>query len=882
MHGDFESDNIVFKEDDYLDYSTNFPLIESFIRGIFASKVVLFVGFSFNDNNLKYIIERVRNILKNNFQPIYFFSPEEEISPIKSEYLQNRGLSIINYHKRIKYYLINNVSQNLSRLEYYKGENLSNFLSFINTYKKLPLKYKDLHIVEKIKKSLERFSELPSIPPNNLVQLYPFSFKKQATYTQGHHLSTLNESILQLFHFLEVKEGKIHIKDKRIKKYETDLKTIFIKLNKSGILCIKQQNNNSKENHNNIRIYGNDTMCECYRCLYENFNLKKLLSKINGETAHLLQKRHNLPDELINAYGLLKVGRYLEVYFLLNKMASQSWHNDKYITYFICKYNLHQLYGSIDSLFSPDQINNELKQQILQDIENIDLDSIIQKLPLDKEVKRVLINIKNQTLKKRLEQNINDYLLQIKDTYSLYQNGGKRMGKQDILYLQQTIITLSKFYRLNCLFDTNFSGFKNLILKVWEGLLVSYQTNENYEWKLKEFYPYFLEIAILYAPPQDLLKLFQSYNPHLLKISEANTHKFIDKSITFLQSNYEEYTFLGYTLKANTLFEQQAKNSIQFKQQCNYMLSNILVLLAYLDDEFIPEENGYEFTSSLIKHIQIDLEINGQGNSTHYEQPLLLLIERKIHLFEQKTLNKLIELSLTTRSRFTKDFPPKFTQAITNLYPDYKIEIPDIIIKLNNIIDDKENSIHIDDFLHYWKILKEQDQKAFKAKLIQSIENNPIYDWDLYKDAVWHRIISYNYKEQIFKQYQVDFITRYLNAANQYELNETGIHIPNHNWTPYNLIIKFAFMVYQNNIPIRQIQHILKHEDTPDYLLWILKPQSFDYTQFQPEWLIDFADEVFHPKLKKVKDPLFKESIQNFLKQNFYEKLAKIYFQLFG
>ena len=36
MHGDFSNRNIVFKEDDYLSYSNNFKLIETFIKSIFA------------------------------------------------------------------------------------------------------------------------------------------------------------------------------------------------------------------------------------------------------------------------------------------------------------------------------------------------------------------------------------------------------------------------------------------------------------------------------------------------------------------------------------------------------------------------------------------------------------------------------------------------------------------------------------------------------------------------------------------------------------------------------------------------------------------------------------------------------------------------------
>lgn len=55
MHGDFEHDNFVLKEDDYLHYSSNFKLIENYIKSIIGSKVILFLGYSFSDPDVKQI-----------------------------------------------------------------------------------------------------------------------------------------------------------------------------------------------------------------------------------------------------------------------------------------------------------------------------------------------------------------------------------------------------------------------------------------------------------------------------------------------------------------------------------------------------------------------------------------------------------------------------------------------------------------------------------------------------------------------------------------------------------------------------------------------------------------------------------------------------------
>ena len=57
MHGDLhDTSTIVLKEQDYLNYSQNRVLIELFIKSLLTDHVVLFLGYSLNDYNIKQII----------------------------------------------------------------------------------------------------------------------------------------------------------------------------------------------------------------------------------------------------------------------------------------------------------------------------------------------------------------------------------------------------------------------------------------------------------------------------------------------------------------------------------------------------------------------------------------------------------------------------------------------------------------------------------------------------------------------------------------------------------------------------------------------------------------------------------------------------------
>lgn len=102
MHGDFRQNNFVFKEDDYLQYSQNFPLIENFIKGIFSTNTVVFLGYSYSDYDLKQIVSWVTTISKATPRKYLLQKNHDDAQAL---YLRNHGISLltpmntdINYH----------------------------------------------------------------------------------------------------------------------------------------------------------------------------------------------------------------------------------------------------------------------------------------------------------------------------------------------------------------------------------------------------------------------------------------------------------------------------------------------------------------------------------------------------------------------------------------------------------------------------------------------------------------------------------------------------------------------------------------------------------------------------------------------------------------
>ncbi|MBN1638098.1 MAG: SIR2 family protein [Ignavibacteriales bacterium] len=72
MHGDVSrSDEAVITKDDYETYNEKRQLFTTILQGDLISKTFIFLGFSFEDPNLNYILSRIRNLLGENKRTHY-------------------------------------------------------------------------------------------------------------------------------------------------------------------------------------------------------------------------------------------------------------------------------------------------------------------------------------------------------------------------------------------------------------------------------------------------------------------------------------------------------------------------------------------------------------------------------------------------------------------------------------------------------------------------------------------------------------------------------------------------------------------------------------------------------------------------------------------
>lgn len=94
MHGDLDMKNIVLKENDYLDYQVDFPMISTLIKSLIMNNTILFIGYSLGDTTFNSIFRLIQNTFGESAKKSYFYTPSKPNEVVK-EYYKKKGLHVL-------------------------------------------------------------------------------------------------------------------------------------------------------------------------------------------------------------------------------------------------------------------------------------------------------------------------------------------------------------------------------------------------------------------------------------------------------------------------------------------------------------------------------------------------------------------------------------------------------------------------------------------------------------------------------------------------------------------------------------------------------------------------------------------------------------------
>lgn len=346
MHGGFLHNNFVLKEDDYLNYSEKFAIVETYIKALIAQNIILFIGYSFNDPNTKQIFNWVKNILGKHFQRAYLIESSTIYDQKIFEYYKNIGINIL-YASEI------NRNENIFGIY----EKTKNFLSYI-----IEDKENVNDIIDVVYNELAHYNILNVV----LYEYIHNIFKKYCNLSLDenydlvfHNIQNDNEQsigeIKKLFNLLNLMWTGQNINSGIKNKQYEKLKIIYEVFRKTIIknVYIESEKICSFENKQIDEIYEYFNLCNYKK-------IEEVLASID-----VYNKDVNIEQMLLAAQCLFELSKYQESYKLLKKISTICKENKKYALYCISEKNRI----AVGVLCLDENINDEIRK--------IDLDFIL-------------------------------------------------------------------------------------------------------------------------------------------------------------------------------------------------------------------------------------------------------------------------------------------------------------------------------------------------------------------------------------------------------------------------------------------------------------------------------------------------------------------------
>lgn len=493
MHGDFDEGNIVLTENDYFDYSRNFPLIRSFLLSLFCTKVVLFVGFSFNDINLKYILRQIASILDSNMQRVYLLVDKQK-DALAHSYFLKKGIQLLCLPKDRTTEILQEqkIEYSNNGLADNRAIALNQGLSVIHFFDPY---YND--IIGRAIKFLKDNSDQIRYWGSNLKFIFPIG-KRTNFYLSQQELSLPHDYQEWFKGIIASDESKIGIRNK----YGSDLNWLIDRLIENKITTIEGYRIIKDEDIEKRQIEDQrQTVNLVYSLAFD--EMDKRLKEL---------KKHPMSYTIVDLelpYLLYKIGRYYDAYLLYKQLAPEMWKRRKYILYFLCLYNQKALFSKVamQILSRRDVDFDDWRKEIV----GIDLKNILTDLPIEQSVKGLLEELESGALLKNGWIDVAKLNDELESQRKSAEKGGMSINSNIVKLLDnfdQSFFFCNENYILTECYDYAREAYE----KMAEGIVNSIMTPDNEKWqtKLDELLSRNVLLFVFMVSPDKLKKILSN------------------------------------------------------------------------------------------------------------------------------------------------------------------------------------------------------------------------------------------------------------------------------------------------------------------------------------------------------------------------------------
>ncbi|WP_312193591.1 SIR2 family protein [Exiguobacterium sp.] len=829
MHGDFENKNIVLKEDDYLNYSTDFALIESYIKSLVSTNTVLFIGYSVNDPNFNLVFQWVKNILRNHFQPAYLIESNKEYSRIEHSYYKNRGINIL-YSNEIENIKKNNAFDSTNE----RGNQLYDMLSYFNSLDE----FENMSDLERVYKTIEIYENLNFIMPDQIAKSFECSRILYDIYGNK-HLTIFNEDndLFRVFSKAEI--------------YKGNEKKIFEKI----INILRKANIKGVSNNNNPIYVINSSDEYIYEITKNIITADSFVNTSTNTNFNSLIENDNFNESLKQAFEFNNNGNHQDAYNFYKAISLKAFQDKEYFVYYISEFNRKHV-GKIltirDSKIS-EQINNEIKL--------IDLKSIYYNLPFrERESLKYLEDINDFNLIYRTQNKLNSEVNDIKNTKRTIEDGGLSFSSA-VNRIYHIINNVWMFIETNYFCINNYTEVRNLYVSFLNGVFDSYSTQRKQKKNTLEFPIQKIETLDLFEIYVMVIKLRTNEVENLLR----------DNQIDELEISRDAFEYLIQLL--NHLISNNKKyNNSDMNNRNEVQLSNLLVVLSKVN----MDKNK---SKSILESILFLINRKSTINNFKYINLFLVSVANK-GLIEQdsilKFINKYLEMASNNPYNFSFEHNSLLITltAILNENSDIKLEkkvITSYINRIQDLIEENEIDEAVELFnrniIHIVPIINDIQKVTildFIEKLIEKIREKGISLSE--SDMYFYQIVTIHKHIDFVEDINVSIIENTLQKIQKQNPNERSFP------DPIDENLQIITNLYRNNCLNKDLveSNIVTMKNRCEYFDIHFLNEDVELTDIS--LISSLSEEEFN---KIINNTTFKNKIYNLLEKEVFDENHK-------
>lgn len=596
MHGDFVSDNIVLTEDDYYNYQSNYTLISNLVQSLFASKTVLCVGYSFNDMDLKMILNTLRNILEKD-TPQIFMLTDTSTNKVYEDYLKNKNIQTVWLQKN----LINENNSESKKLSNPLGQSL--YCQIANLSKE-HLYYKDF-IDDMYERLNGIVSELPYLGNNGLMHIIPQLYKRDYSHITG-ELNINSPQIKKIIKEINNRQGFRKFVKERIKKIHFLLEFAY-----NNDIRIIDSIDLTKFNYYK-RL--NKTYIDNSTDYFHEFNFSSLKQRLSEISHNSIE--HNRSD-LEKPYALWLLGRFTEAFKEYHILSKEYWKSSNYTLYAICRHSEKMLYNYVKYFSEKDTVFNELKEVE----QHIDVKGILDNCILPESIHNILYDMTDYKM-------YLDTLAEAKDTEreilkdKIQSENGRWSFNHNIPKIISNVTDTYNFANINFIISNNKYAYE-IYESALTGLLLAHKIQNEESSRLVFIPKDAVLLMIFHINPTDLKSIFYTYKITDIDLT-PDAVKYLEKIISNISRDKEIilkmmlpnwfFSYFSNILYILLLSKNNFSNLNQLIEICtdNIIFTNItndnLIILFNLLNKANATETQTNYLFNLYKTRQINIE----------------------------------------------------------------------------------------------------------------------------------------------------------------------------------------------------------------------------------------------------------------------------------